>query len=148
MRAVRTWALTWVVLAAAAACGDGTTGPARVAWGRDACQHCGMAISERRYAVQIRTGSKVVRFDDFGCAVLWLDRHDDSRLDEIWAMDAEGDGWLDARAASFRPGQRTPMAYGFAAVSEAREGDVSFEAARQIILEHERERARGRNPRR
>jgi nitrous oxide reductase accessory protein NosL len=154
MRAARSLALGLALLLFAAACGEADSGPARIAWGRDACSHCGMAISERRYAVQVRRGRDVARFDDFGCAALWLERlgpAGEAEVSEIWAMDFDAAGdtekWLDARRAFFRPGQRTPMAYGFAAVAAARDGDVDFEAARRAILEHERERASGRDPR-
>jgi len=145
MSAARAIALG-LLFALLAACGEGTSGPARIAFGRDACDHCGMAISERRYAVQVRRGPKVARFDDFGCAVLWLERHGEADVTEIWAMDAEGERWLDARRASWRGGQRTPMAYGFGAVGEAGPGDLDFEAARRAILERERERAGGQHP--
>lgn len=143
MTAARALALLVVLLAA---CGERASGPARIAYGRDACDHCGMAISEPRYAVQVRRGPKAARFDDFGCAVLWLERHGEADVTEIWAMDLEREQWLDARAAFYRGGQRTPMAYGFAAVGEPRPGDLDFEAARRAILERERERAGGRHP--
>jgi hypothetical protein len=150
MRA-RALAAALAALLLALACGDGDRGPARIAFGRDACSHCGMAISERRFAVQVRRGRDVARFDDFGCAVLWLERHG-AQPDEIWAADSDAAGerveWLDARRAAFRPRQRTPMAYGFAAVAAARPGDLDFESARRAILEHERERADGRDARR
>jgi nitrous oxide reductase accessory protein NosL len=145
MTAARATALALLIVLIAA-CGEGTSGPARIAYGRDACDHCGMAISEPRHAVQVRRGAKVARFDDFGCAVLWLERHGDADVTEIWAMDSEREQWIDARAAFYRGGQRTPMAYGFAAVSEARPGDLDFEGARRAILERERERASGRHP--
>jgi nitrous oxide reductase accessory protein NosL len=145
MRAARAVALG-LVFALLAACGEGASGPARIAFGRDACDHCGMAISERRYAVQVRRGPNVARFDDFGCAVLWLDRHGEADVTEIWAMDSVREDWIEARTAFYRPNQRTPMAYGFGAVGEAAPGDLDFEAARRAILERERERAGGRHP--
>jgi nitrous oxide reductase accessory protein NosL len=135
-----------LVALALAGCAEPTSGPARVVWGRHACDHCGMAISEIPFAAQVRTGPRdVARFDDFGCAVLWMEAHGGAAAAvEIWAMDSEGgaERWLDARRASYRPGQRTPMAYGFAAVGEAAPGTVDFERARLAVLEHEH----GRDP--
>jgi hypothetical protein len=105
-----------------------------------------MAISEPRFAAQVRRGPRdVARFDDFGCAVRWMEEHGGpGAASEIWVMDAGagGERWLDGRRAAYRPGQRTPMAYGFAAVAEAEPGAVDFEAARRAILEQQH----GRDP--
>ncbi|RIL06621.1 MAG: protein NosL [Proteobacteria bacterium] len=139
-------------LLGALACSEPTSGPARVVFGRHACDQCAMAISDPRYAAQIRTGPRdVARFDDFGCAVLWLEAHGGlEAAQEIWAMDsqssdAQRESWLDARRAHFRSDQRTPMAYGWAAVARAGPDTADFDAARRAILEHQRERdAHGR----
>ena len=66
------------VLLLAACSGDAGKGPVGVKWDRDACERCRMVISDRQHAAQIRYfpdegRSRVVKFDDFGCAVLWLD---------------------------------------------------------------------------
>ncbi len=126
-----------------AACTQPERGPVRIVWGRDACEHCGMAISDERFAAQVRRGPReVARFDDFGCAVLWLETQGDpGEAAEIWVMDEERREWLDARRAFYRPGQRTPMAYGLGALGAAEPGALAFEAARRSLLEHERERA-------
>jgi nitrous oxide reductase accessory protein NosL len=134
-------ALAALAFAAALACAEPTQGPVRVVWGRHACDHCGMAVSERRFAAQVRRGPRdVVRFDDFGCAVRWLEEHGGPEAAaEIWVMDSaapEAERWLDARSAAYRPGQRTPMGYGFAAVGAAPPDAVGFEHARLAILEH------------
>jgi nitrous oxide reductase accessory protein NosL len=135
--------LALVALLLAAACSEPTSGPVRVVWGRHACDHCGMLISEPRFAAQVRLGPReVARFDDFGCAALWLDAHGGAAAArEFWAMDAEGDEWLDARRAFYRAGQRTPMAYGLAALREREPGALDFEGALGALRERERERA-------
>ncbi|MCP3984535.1 MAG: hypothetical protein GY723_09095, partial [bacterium] len=71
-----------------------TTGPIEPAWDRDACNHCRMTLSDRRFATQIRSASdgKVRHFDDPGCAALWSGKNG-SPDDEIWVRDADGDGW-------------------------------------------------------
>lgn len=127
----------------ATACSDPTSGPVRIVWGRHACDHCGMLISEKRYAAQARLGPReVTRFDDFGCAVQWLEAHGGAAAaSELWVMDPAGEQWLDARHAFYRPGQRTPMAYGLAALREAEPGAVDFEGALGALREQERERA-------
>ena len=131
-----------VAIGIAVACSEPTTGPARIVWGRHACDHCAMAINDARYAAQIRTGERtVVRFDEFGCAVLWLAEHPEARPLEFWVMDLATEQWLDARAAFYRPNQRTPMAHGYAAIAAAEPGALDFAAAQGAILAAQRERA-------
>ena len=122
------------------ACGDPGHGPAAIAWGRDACEHCAMVISEKRFAMQIRSGGRVHRFDDPGCAIEWLERQTGAGAEatELWVMDEDRQEWLDARSAFYRPGQRTPMAYGFGAIAAPEPGAVDFETFRRRIRERER----------
>jgi len=124
------------------ACSEPTSGPVRIVWGRHACDHCGMAISDARYAAEIRVGPhEVVRFDEFGCAVLWLAAHGGAeRALEFWTMDLDGETWLDARKAFYRPNQRTPMAHGFAAIAANEPGALGFDAAQAAILAAQQER--------
>lgn len=105
--------------------GDPGTGPAEVKWDRDVCERCRMVLSDRLYAAQIRGGeegkkTKVYRFDDIGCAVLWLEQQpwrDDPRT-EIWVNDHRTGAWIDARTAYYVTGRITPMAYGVGAQSD------------------------------
>ena len=140
--------LALLVCLVAAACREPTSGPVRIVFGRQACDHCGMAIGEPRFAAEVRLGPhEVARFDDFGCAVRWLDeRGGPGAAQEFWVRDAEGREWVDARSARFRGGQRTPMAYGFATAPEGEPGALSFESASDAVRESERERAAGRRP--
>jgi copper chaperone NosL len=133
---------------ALAACSEPTSGPVRVVFGRETCDHCGMAISEPRFAAQLRTGPReVARFDDFGCAVRWLDEHGGAgAATEFWVRDSEGRSWIDARSARFRGGQRTPMAYGIAAAPAGEPGTLDFESAVRALREQEGERAARHHP--
>ena len=121
----------------AAACSEPTSGPVRIVWGRHACDHCAMAISEQAFAAEVRTAPReIARFDDFGCAVTWLEAHGGpDAASEFWVRDGARDEWIDGRAAFFRSGQRTPMAYGFAAVGRAEPGALDFAQARRAVLE-------------
>ena len=88
-------------------------------WDRDMCERCKMAISERKFAVQVidpKTG-KNYKFDDIGCAVLWMDEEKVPWKDQaiIWITDAKTGQWIDARKAEYTEGSITPMAYGFGA---------------------------------
>ena len=138
----------WLALAAlwlAAACSQPTSGPLSIAWGREPCAHCSMAIGEARFAAELRLGPReLLRFDDFGCAIVWLAEHSDSGEPlEIWVMDQDREEWLDARKALYRPQQRTPMAWGFGAVPARETGAVDFEAAKRSVLARKKERASG-----
>jgi nitrous oxide reductase accessory protein NosL len=91
-------------------------------WDRDMCERCKMAISERKFAVQVidpNTG-KDYKFDDIGCAVLWMEEEHIPWKERafIWITDAKTGEWIDARKASYTDGAITPMAYGFAAYTK------------------------------
>ncbi len=91
-------------------------------WDRDMCERCKMAISERKFAVQVINpdNGKVYKFDDIGCAVLWFDEEKIPWKDKakIWITDAKTGKWIDARTAKYTDDSITPMAYGFAAYTD------------------------------
>ncbi|MDE2586134.1 MAG: protein NosL [Betaproteobacteria bacterium] len=127
-----------LVPALSACGGQSTSGPVEVKWDRDGCTRCGMAISEKVFAAEVRDpqSKKIYKFDDFGCAVAWSEHQpwsSDPRM-EFWVADSRDGRWLDARKAQFVAGKRTPMAYGFGAVAEAVPGSVSFEEAKKLVL--------------
>ena len=123
---------------------------AQMHWDRDMCERCKMAISERKFAAQVinpRTG-KVYKFDDLGCAVLWLDEEKIPWREKavIWITDAKTGEWIDARKALYVDGAITPMAYGLAAYSRKTlpQGahPVDFQKAVQKIREVEAENSK------
>jgi len=121
--------------------GEAATGPARLAWDRDACAHCYMTIGDRRTAAQLRltAGGPAFLFDDLGCALLFVAREQGSHLPaELWVRDPEGLHWIDGLAARYASGATTPMGYGFTS-SEA-PGAVSLAEAWSAIREMEDER--------
>jgi hypothetical protein len=113
-----------------AACGK-ASGPEEVAWGRDACEHCRMIISEKGFAAELRSGerNRIHKFDDIGCAVHWA-KANAQPLDtvaEFWVMShADGKRWLEARQAWYRVDVRSPMNYNFAAEPQRGEAAVSY----------------------
>lgn len=140
MRTVSRFLLSLVILGFLAGCSsDPGTGPAEVKWDRDVCERCRMVLSDRLYSAQIRGGAegqktKVYRFDDIGCAVLWLEQqpwHGDPRT-EIWVNDYRTGAWIDARAAYYVRDRITPMAYGLGAQADPVPGALSYAQA----LEH------------
>ena len=113
-----------------------TTGADKVRWDREICARCAMAVSDRNYSAQVRGGregkkSKVYKFDDLGCAVIWLDKQnwkDDART-EVWVNDHRDDKWINAKTAWYVKMNNTPMDYGLGAQTEKSEGALSYEQA-------------------
>lgn len=114
------------------------SGPEDVRWGKEACAYCGMLVDDPRYAAQIRGGDKrkVWKFDDLGDGVLWLASQPFATdpATEFWVGDAETGKWIDARKAWFQPGHTTPMAHGFGAVADRRDGAISFDDMQGAVL--------------
>ena len=97
-------------------------GVAEMHWDRDMCERCQMAISDRKFAVQVidPKSGKAHKFDEIGCAVLWLDEMKIPWKEKaiIWVTDAKNGKWIDARKAQYVDGAITPMAFGFAAYTK------------------------------
>jgi hypothetical protein len=79
--------------------------------------------------------TRLYKFDDIGCAVVWLDQQDwkDDVRTEIWVTDQLSGEWIDARRASYVTGKITPMDYGLGAQREALPGSMDFAQAKQHI---------------
>ena len=136
-----------ISLLLAACSGDPGTGPVEVKWDRDVCTRCNMVLSDRQHAAQVRhtpaDGSRgqLKKFDDLGCAVLWLDQqpwHAEPGV-EIWVTDHRDGHWLDARSAFYMTGQLTPMQYGLGAQAEPADGSLDFDQARRHIQQVEQQ---------
>ncbi len=127
------------------ACSDSNqTGHIDPKWDRDACQRCQMMLSDRNFSAQVRVfpqnkRSQVYKFDDLGCAVLWLDQKKwkDDPQTEIWVNDYKTRLWIDARKAWYIKDQISPMGYGLGAQSEKVEGALDFVQAKKHIYEVE-----------
>ena len=112
------------------------SGPVEIRLDRDVCTRCRMVISEPRFAAEVRGpveggGTRVWKFDDIGCAVLWLDEQpwkDDPRV-EIWVADQRDGHWIDARRAWYVPVTHSPMGYNLGAQDTPAPGAMDFSAA-------------------
>ena len=138
--------ITALLLLLAACSGDPGSGPVEVKWDRDTCARCNMVLSDRQHAAQVRytpaDGSRgqVKKFDDLGCAILWLDQqpwHDEAGV-EVWVSDLRNGRWLDAPSAYYLTGRLTPMQYGLGAQSEVVPDALDFARAREHVYEVER----------
>jgi nitrous oxide reductase accessory protein NosL len=115
-------------------------------WDRDMCERCKMAISERKFAVQVIDPKthKSYKFDDIGCAILWFDDEHIPWRDQaqIWITDAKTGKWIDARKAIYTDDSITPMAFGFAAYTNEtvpqNHHTVGFEDVAKRVVEIER----------
>ena len=125
----------------AACSGDPGTGPVEVKWDRDVCTRCNMVLSDRQHSAQIRYApggdkrSQVKKFDDFGCAVLWLDQQPWSSEPgvEFWVNDHRDGQWIAARQAYYLSGRQTPMQYGLSAQTQHAADALDFAQARDHI---------------
>jgi len=120
--------------------GEDATGPGEVRWDRESCARCAMAVSDRHFSAQVRGAAagqktRLYKFDDIGCAVVWLDQQDwkDDARTGIWVTDHLSGEWIDARLASYVTGKVTPMDYGLGAQREASPGSMDFTRARKHI---------------
>ena len=126
------------------ACGedkDLPNGMAVFKWDRDVCTRCRMAISDHRFACQIRGGPKdtVFKFDDIGCAATWLAEKGKEypwmadATTRIWVAEfaSAGKNWLQATAAHYVSGKTSPMGYNFAAYADKQADSISFDAMGQ-----------------
>ena len=118
-------------------------GMTEIKWDRDTCTRCRMAISDRRFAAQVRGGPKdqVFKFDDIGCVVFWLKEQawgDDPAI-RMWVADAASKPdqltWLDPRQAHYVAGKTSPMGYNFAAYAQAPAGSLAFAEMRELLLQ-------------
>lgn len=108
-----------------------------IKWDRDTCIICNMAISDRRFAGQMRGGPKntVFKFDDPGCIALCINDKADKfpwvrdPATKIWVADSNVRGnemrWLDARTVQYAA-KFSPMGYNFGAVAYPQAGAVDF----------------------
>ena len=122
------------------------SGPTQMHWDRDMCERCKMAISERKFAVQVINPQthRVYKFDDIGCTILWFDEEHIPWKDQakIWITDAKTGKWIDARKAIYTDDSITPMAYGFAAYTKetlpANHHTVGFDEVTRRVIEIEK----------
>lgn len=136
------------IAAMLAACGrkDGwPEGMQPIVWDRDTCARCRMAISDRRFAAQLRGGPKntAFKFDDIGCLSFWLrDRAGEhpwmgDAATRMWVADVASQGgdvkWLEARTAHYI-GKTSPMGYNFGARPHPEAGSVDFSTMREHVL--------------
>ncbi|MGQ5488566.1 hypothetical protein ACUH78_06930 [Thauera sp. ZXT1-4] len=118
-----------------------------IIWDRDTCVRCNMAISDRRFAAELRGGPKdtVFKFDDVGCLVFWLEEKRDRFpwMDDpstrMWVADYNSKSrdemtWHDPRQVRYIT-RTSPMGYNYGAAGGMSDGEsVTYEEMRQQTL--------------
>lgn len=125
-----------LVLIAAFGCGTPVDRPEALVLDREACDACGMLISDPRFAAQLVTRDGDRRaFDDPACAFRYIADHG-PHLAHVWFRDSTSDEevWLEQRQVAFLPAAGAPMNGGFAATPIGTPQAVSFgEASHQVL---------------
>lgn len=112
-------AVRGVLVAAAlllAAC-EATDQPKEPVWGKQACEHCAMVLSDPEHGAQVvtTTGERLY-FDDVGCLVAWMLEHPEAAAHR-WVHTADTRTWIAPEAVRFEARDHTPMGFGFVAVT-------------------------------
>ncbi len=99
------------------------------------CARCKMEIVQTDFAAEaVMKDGKTLFFDDVGCLALWLPQKDPVKL---WVYAKDKSGWIDAKKAFYSIGNKTPMHYGFIAVSKDCDGCVDFEKMVEMMQKGE-----------
>jgi hypothetical protein len=110
--------------------------PGNVSLGESTCEYCRQVIKDKRFAAQIRDAEGAQHlFDDFGCAVRWMQAQtqaEDSMM--FWVMDYRGGYWINAFKAHFHGGKASPKGYDLAAATVPGNGGRDYAAARAYVL--------------
>ena len=109
-------------LAASAACGVKAEGPPPIEIDRTPCAHCGMLISEPRYAAAYKSPRREAQvFDDIGCLLASATREAGRGELRFWFHDARTAHWIAGSEATFVKSARfrTPMSGGLVAYRDA-----------------------------
>lgn len=115
---------------------DPDSGPVRVVWDHDVCEHCNMVLSNPRYAAQLRElDGTAHKYDDFGDAILDLKaRGWDEEKIEFWVTDYKTGLWINAFKARYVSGETTPMGFGLGATTVPGVDDLSYAEAKLVVL--------------
>ncbi len=99
------------------------------------CSECGMDVEDLNYMVQvIAKNGDTYFFDDIGCVVLWLKNHQ-LPIVKIFTKTLDTHKWVEAKKVRYSRIEHDPMGYGFAAMEKGKEGFVSYDEMRMLMLQ-------------
>jgi copper chaperone NosL len=125
-----------ITLLFALACSPSIDEPAPIAYDHVACDHCGMMVSDARFAAQLTTREgERLEFDDPACVFQYI-AQEGPLLAHAWFRDSSApeDAWLDWQEVAFVAATGAPMNGGVAAVPVGTEGSFSFSEASTRVL--------------
>jgi len=125
-KALLTLAATGSLLSIAGCGAQDNDGPPEIRYGDSVCAHCGMIISDERFAtstiVESDRGDLPIIFDDFNCQVNYESAHPQLKVVARWSHDHDTSEWKPSEELWFIRSDKlnTPMASHVAAfTSEA-----------------------------
>jgi len=99
------------------------------------CSECNMDIENLNYMVElIAQNGNTYFFDDIGCVVLWLKTHTPTDY-RVVVKTIDTQKWMDADKVWYSRTSPSPMGYGFAPFEKKREGFVSFDTMKMLMLQ-------------
>lgn len=128
--------MTRLLVFAALGCGTPIDRPEALVLDTEACDSCGMLISDPRFAAQLvdKDGDRRA-FDDPACAFRYIADHG-PHLAHVWFRDSttSDEVWLEQRQVAFARASDTPMDGGLAATPIGTAETLSFsEASHQVL---------------
>ena len=133
LRSLLVLVLLWL-----AACTPAADAPAEPVWGKQACGHCAMLVTEQPPSAQLTLADGSRRFfDDVGCMVSFLERRH-VKAQHLWVR--HGLSWVPAERARFQGGVTTPMDFGFIAADSG----VDWASVQAAVREQTRQRLEAR----
>lgn len=111
--------LMWLwLMVCAVACTQGEDVAKEPVWGKQACGHCAMLLSEQDHGAQATTTTdERLYFDDLGCLIAWDDANPKLARHK-WVHTSDSHAWLPIEQAGFAPAAHTPMDFGFVALAK------------------------------
>ncbi|MEP0813487.1 MAG: nitrous oxide reductase accessory protein NosL [bacterium] len=128
--------LAAAVAAFAVSCAGGKPKPVEIVLSEDACAHCRMAVTERKFAAEAVSPDGVASyFDDIGCLARWYSDGRAKPGSAIYVVDFQTGEWLDAEAATYLVSSKipTPMSFGIIAFGSQQAASASEYAANAQI---------------
>lgn len=104
-----------------------------VVWDKEACAHCRMHVSERRFAAQLQLqDGRVLNFDDAGCLFSFLAK-EPAQAHAVFFHHYRDERWVPLARVGFIEVMPTPMGFGLAAVDASTPGALTVEQATERV---------------
>lgn len=125
------------VLAPACAPQSSEPQPPEIAYGQDACEACGMLISEKRFAcATVMADKKALKFDDIGDMLVYHMDHPDLQVAAYFVHDYNTEAWIHGETAFYvmSAAIATPMGHGIAAFEKPAEAEALAQDKQTTVL--------------